>query len=158
MIYARSPSPFVSLLLSFIIAILVIIFGFVMLGMHASNNINSRVIPFIILIGLPFIWSITLDVIDRVLAIRSLAHLLKGFNEEDIEYILHLLTDASTVSLVPRMRFEHRWQRLVEFLNSDHFGSIARTALFQCSPEGRIRYFKQAARIAFRGAKPHVTF
>src|SRR5216683_166994 len=144
----RSSSQLVSLFVAFLIALVVIGFGVVILGLSKIDSVEPGVAPVFVLVGLPLIWIVTLDVIDRIVAFRHLARLLEAFDEEDMAYMVRVLTDAATLSMVPHTRFETKWRKLIQFLNLDHFGTIASQALFQPSRKGRIRYFKQVARVA----------
>ena len=157
MFHARAISDLLPFFIAFFVALIVVGFGAVILGIYEIDRSNRGVVPVFILMGLPLILVVTLDLIDRIVAFKRFARLLEGFNADDIEHIIHALTGASTSFMAPRTRFEPKWHRLIEFLNSDHFGRIATQTLFQSSHEGRIRYFKQAARIArlhFPG-RPH---
>jgi hypothetical protein len=77
-----------------------------------------------------------------------LARLLELFDKDDMAYMVDLLTETTTLAMVPHTRFETKWRAFIEFLNLDYFGSIAAQALFQRSHKGRLKYFEQAARTA----------
>ena len=144
----RSSSQLVSLFAAFLIALVVIGFGVVILGLSKIDSVKPGVAPVFVLVGLPLIWIVTLDVIERIVAVRHLARLLEAFDEEDMAYMVDLLTDAATLSMVPHTRFDTKWRTLIEFLNVDYFGGIASQALFQRSNKGRVSYFEQAAGMA----------
>ena len=146
--YDRSNPHFFSVFVAFVVALLIVGFGVVIFGIDKIDRAKPGIAPIFILMGLPFIWVVTLDVIDRIVAMRHLARQLQGFDEDDMEYMVRILTDAATLSMVPHTRFETKWRKLIQFLNLDHFGTIASQALFQPSRKGRIRYFKQVARVA----------
>jgi len=151
---ARISPQLASFFVAFLIALPVVGFGVVILGINNVASVKPGVAPVFILTGLPFIWIVALDVIDRIVAVRHVARLLEAFDEEDMEDMADLLTDAATLSMVPHTRFETKWRTLIEFLKLDYFGGIASQALFQRSHKGRVRYFEQVARIArlrFRG-------
>jgi hypothetical protein len=142
------------LLAAFLIALLIVGLGVIILGLNKLDRVNPGVAPIFILAGLPVIWLVALDVVDRIVAVRHLARLVQLFDEDDMAYMVDLLTDAATISMVPHTRFETKWRILIEFLNVDYYGSIASQALFQRSHTGRLKYFEQVARIAglrFRG-------
>lgn len=142
----RGKPHFLSVFVAFLVTLLVVGFGVVILGIGKIDEAKPGIAPIFILVGLPLIWVVTLNVIDRIVAIRHLARMLEGFDEDDMEYMVRVLTDAATLSMVPHTRFETKWRKLIEFLNSDYFGSIAAQALFQRSRKGRIRYFEQVVR------------
>jgi hypothetical protein len=146
--YPRLPPQLLSFFVAFLVALFVVGLGVGILGIGKIDAAKPGVAPIFILAGLPFIWVVTLDVMDRIVATRHLAAMLEGFNEEDVEYMVGALTDRATSFMVSHKRFEAKWHRLIEFLNVDHFGRIASQALFQRSHKGRIRYFKQVTRIA----------
>jgi hypothetical protein len=148
MISSQFSSQLISLLAAFLIALLIVGLGVAIFGLYKIDSVKPGVAPVFILTGLPVIWIAALDLIHRMMAVRHLARLLELFDKDDMAYMVKLLTDAATLAMVSHTRFETRWRALIEFLNSDYFGSIAAQALFQRSHRGRLKYFKRAARIA----------
>src|SRR6266436_8779115 len=144
----RSSTQLLSVFVAFLIAALAVGFGVVILGLSKIDGVKPSGAPIFILLGLPFIWIVALDVIDRIVAVKHLARLLEVFDEDDVAYMVDVLTDAATLSMVPHTRFDTKWRTLIEFLNLDYFGGIASQALFQRSNKGRVSYFKQAAGMA----------
>ena len=145
----RISSQFIYLTFAIFLTLPIIGFGILISGL---NKLDSPIVALIfILAGLPLILIVTLDAIDRVVAIRRLAELLELLDEDDMAHMVELLNEPAGTLMTPHTKFESKkWSLLAGFLNLDYFGKIASRALLQPSHKGRLKYFERARIIRLR--------